>query len=83
MLIKKIKLENIRSYLNEEIEFPEGSLVLSGNIGSGKSTILLAVDFVFYLFITLIKIILGSYTRFYFICHAFCFSKLKVLIFNK
>ncbi|MFH1376756.1 MAG: AAA family ATPase [Candidatus Woesearchaeota archaeon] len=45
MLLKKIKLENIRSYLNHEINFPEGSTLLSGNIGSGKSTILLAIDF--------------------------------------
>src|SRR3989344_1452130 len=45
MLLKKIKLENIRSYINEEIEFPQGSILLSGNIGSGKSTILQAVDF--------------------------------------
>jgi len=45
MLIKKIKLENIRSYIFEEIEFPEGSTLLSGNIGSGKSSVLLAIDF--------------------------------------
>src|SRR3989344_5287406 len=45
MIIKKIKLENIRSYLNEEIEFPEGSVLLSGDVGSGKSSILLAIDF--------------------------------------
>lgn len=45
MIIKSIKLENIRSYVNEEISFPDGSLLLSGDIGSGKSTILLAVDF--------------------------------------
>ncbi|MEK6852305.1 MAG: AAA family ATPase, partial [Nanoarchaeota archaeon] len=45
MRIKKIKLENIRSYLKSEINFPEGSLLLSGNIGSGKSTILLALEF--------------------------------------
>ncbi len=45
MIIKKIKLNNIRSYKNQEIEFPKGSTLLSGNIGSGKSTILLAVDF--------------------------------------
>ncbi|MDP3916778.1 MAG: AAA family ATPase [Nanoarchaeota archaeon] len=45
MIIKKIKLNNIRSYKNQEIEFPSGSILLSGNIGSGKSTILLAVDF--------------------------------------
>jgi len=48
MLLKKIKLENIRSYLNEEIIFPEGSVLLSGNIGCGKSTILLAIDFVLF-----------------------------------
>ncbi len=45
MILKKIKLENIRSYLQEEIEFPEGSVLLSGDVGSGKSSILLAIDF--------------------------------------
>ena len=45
MRLNKIKLQNIRSYLSEEIEFPEGSVLLSGDIGSGKSTILLAIDF--------------------------------------
>lgn len=45
MLIKSIKLENIRSYLNEKVEFPEGTILLSGDIGSGKSTILLAIEF--------------------------------------
>ncbi len=45
MLIKKIKLKNIRSYMEEEIKFPENITLLSGDIGSGKSTILLAIDF--------------------------------------
>lgn len=45
MLIRRVKLHNIRSYADEVIEFPEGSLLLSGDIGSGKSTILLAVEF--------------------------------------
>lgn len=45
MLIKKVKLHNIRSYENEEIEFPEGSTVLSGDIGTGKTSILLAIEF--------------------------------------
>ena len=45
MKLKKIKLENIRSYLKQEIEFPEGSVLLSGDIGSGKSSVLLAIDF--------------------------------------
>lgn len=48
MLLKKIRLENIRSYLAEEINFPESSVLLSGNIGSGKSTILIAIDFVLF-----------------------------------
>tara|TARA_Y100000310_G_C20685375_1_gene818624 strand:- start:730 stop:2775 length:2046 start_codon:yes stop_codon:yes gene_type:complete len=45
MKLKKIKLENIRSYDVQEVTFPEGSLLLSGNIGSGKSSILLGIDF--------------------------------------
>jgi len=38
-------LKNIRSYVNQLFEFPKGSLLLSGDIGSGKSTILLACEF--------------------------------------
>ncbi|MFH1637364.1 MAG: AAA family ATPase [Candidatus Woesearchaeota archaeon] len=45
MRIKGIALDNIRSYVQQEIKFPEGSVLLSGNIGSGKSTILLAMEF--------------------------------------
>ncbi|MBT3324317.1 AAA family ATPase [archaeon] len=45
MKLKKIKLYNIRSYVNEEFEFPSGSTLLWGNIGSGKSSILLGIDF--------------------------------------
>ncbi len=45
MIIKKIKLENIRSYVGQELEFPEGSTLLAGDIGSGKSSVLLAIDF--------------------------------------
>jgi DNA repair protein SbcC/Rad50 len=45
MKINKIRLENIRSYKSQEIEFPRGSVLLWGNIGSGKSSVLLAVDF--------------------------------------
>jgi len=45
MQLISLKLENIRSYLNQEIVFPTGSLLLSGDIGSGKSTILLAIEF--------------------------------------
>ena len=45
MIIKSIKLKNIRSYIDEEIKFPHGSTLLTGDIGSGKSTVLLALDF--------------------------------------
>lgn len=45
MKLKKITLNNIRSYLQQEIEFPEGSTLLSGDIGSGKTSILLGIEF--------------------------------------
>jgi len=45
MKLKKISLNNIRSYETAEIEFPEGSILLSGDIGSGKTSILLAIEF--------------------------------------
>lgn len=45
MLIKSLKLNNIRSYKDEIINFPLGSCLLSGDIGAGKSTILHAIEF--------------------------------------
>lgn len=45
MILKSIKLTNIRSYLSQQIDFPLGTTLLSGDIGSGKSTILLAIEF--------------------------------------
>jgi len=45
MRLKKIILNNIRSYEQQEIEFPEGSTLLSGDIGSGKTSILLGIEF--------------------------------------
>ncbi len=45
MIIRSLKLQNIRSYTSETVEFPEGSTLLSGDIGSGKSSILLAIEF--------------------------------------
>ncbi len=45
MIIKKIVLHHIRSYIDAEITFPLGTILLGGDIGSGKSTILLALDF--------------------------------------
>src|SRR3989344_1824426 len=45
MLLQQLRLQNIRSYIDETITFPEGTVLLSGDIGSGKSTILLAIEF--------------------------------------
>jgi exonuclease SbcC len=45
MKLKKIKLKNIRSYENAALEFPEGALLLSGDIGSGKTSVLLAIEY--------------------------------------
>lgn len=45
MLIKSLMLKNIRSYENLELEFKPGSTLLSGDIGSGKTTILLSIEF--------------------------------------
>ena len=45
MKFNKIKIKNLRSYKDQEIEFPEGSLLLSGDVGSGKTSILLALEY--------------------------------------
>jgi len=45
MILKKITLENIRSYKYLEVEFPIGSTLLAGDIGSGKTSILLGIEF--------------------------------------
>lgn len=45
MIIRKLRLTNIRSYRELEIEFPVGSTLLSGDIGAGKTSILLALQF--------------------------------------
>jgi len=48
MIIKKLKLENIRSYKDQTIDFPAGKTLFEGDIGSGKSTILMAIEFGFF-----------------------------------
>ncbi len=45
MILKRLKLRNIRSYEEGEIYFPNGIILFEGDIGSGKSTILLATEF--------------------------------------
>jgi len=45
MIIKRVKLKNIRSYKECEVNFSEGSTLLWGDVGSGKTSILLAIEF--------------------------------------
>ncbi|MFT4326011.1 MAG: ATP-binding protein [Candidatus Woesearchaeota archaeon] len=45
MRIEELYLKNIRSYSENTISFPKGSSLLMGDIGSGKSTILKAIEF--------------------------------------
>lgn len=45
MIIKKIILENIRSYKYQEVIFEKGKTLLAGDIGSGKTSILLGIEF--------------------------------------
>jgi DNA repair protein SbcC/Rad50 len=45
MILKKLSIENLRSYEKQEINFPLGSTLLSGDIGTGKTTVLLAIEF--------------------------------------
>jgi len=45
MKIRQITLDNIRSYEHQEINFAEGSTLLSGDIGSGKTSVLLSIEF--------------------------------------
>lgn len=45
MIIKKLSVKNIRSYRELNIDFPVGTTLLSGDIGAGKTSILLALQF--------------------------------------
>ena len=45
MILKKLTINNIRSYKSETVEFKRGATLLSGDIGSGKTSILLAIEF--------------------------------------
>ena len=47
MLLKSIKLTNIRSYKSATIHFPKGRVLLSGDIGAGKSSILYSIEFAY------------------------------------
>lgn len=45
MIFKSLSIENIRSYKEVNIKFPIGTSLFEGDIGSGKSTILMAIEF--------------------------------------
>ena len=45
MILRKLEIKNIRSYKDATINFPSGSTLLMGDIGSGKTSILLALEF--------------------------------------
>ncbi len=45
MKIHKLTLKNIRSYQHQEINFPEGTLLLAGDVGTGKTSLLLAIEY--------------------------------------
>jgi len=45
MILKSLELKNIRSYSDQTVSFPLGTTLFEGDIGSGKSTILMAIEF--------------------------------------
>jgi exonuclease SbcC len=45
MRLVSLTLDNLRSYVREEVRFGDGVNLFEGDIGSGKSTILLAIEF--------------------------------------
>ena len=45
MIFKTLQLENIRSFEKTNIKFSLGTSLFEGDIGSGKSTILMAIEF--------------------------------------
>ena len=45
MMLKTLELQNIRSYNELKVDFPEGIILFEGATGSGKSTILMAIEF--------------------------------------
>ena len=51
MQLHKLTLNNIRSYDTETVTFPDSITLLSGAIGSGKTSVLLGVEFALFGFI--------------------------------
>jgi exonuclease SbcC len=45
VIIKELEMTNVRSHGHSLIKFPEGKTLLEGDIGSGKSSVLMAIEF--------------------------------------
>jgi exonuclease SbcC len=45
MMLKGLELENIRSYDQLKLDFPQGTVLFEGATGSGKSTVLMGIEF--------------------------------------
>ncbi len=45
MILRQLRLRNIRSHLDTTVPFPLGTTLFEGDIGAGKSTILYAIEF--------------------------------------
>jgi len=45
MILKSLEIENIKSYRTQRIDFPTGTILFEGDVGSGKSTILNSIEF--------------------------------------
>ncbi len=45
MILKSLTLHNIKSYRDESIQFHGGTTLFEGDMGSGKSSILMAIEF--------------------------------------
>lgn len=48
MRLLRLTLENVRSYQHQDIIFPVGATLLAGDVGAGKTTILMAIEFAFF-----------------------------------
>lgn len=45
MIVEKLRLKNFRSYKDQDVEFQPGVTLFEGDIGSGKSSLLFAIEF--------------------------------------
>ena len=46
MILQSIEISNIRSIRSEKIEFPPSTMLFFGDVGSGKSSVLKAIEMI-------------------------------------